>query len=359
MLFSFPSEALDCNWLNDTVIEVLISGLDAIDVGGRPVAWPDCIPGDRRQILRRRSGLKRNLLGFWEVYSGLNAASRQAVRHSISRQTALPMILSDTNPCPVKSQLPREIRESAGVLGDYLFDQLKKIIEDDKCIRDVHYEKIQNSGVRICPFCGLNYFRPFGERRNALDHFMPISHYPFVAADLRNLPPACHDCNSLYKGAVDILLDAAGVRRVASDPYSGPTYIVSLKGSTLGDGNFIRGRRMPKWVISFLGDPAPQGNTWDSVYHIKSRYESALDADFESWIKHFATWFVREYGRDHSADSIAQKIPRYISNVLQESIADRAFLKVEVFKVVQRACSDHEDGEDTREWLRGFVEYST
>ena len=110
MLFSLPPAALACNWLNEKVIEALILGLDAIDAGGQPVAWPDCLPGDRREVLRRRRGLRPKLESFWQEYSHLDAAGRQAVRHAISRQTELPAIFSDALPCLKLSQLPESIR---------------------------------------------------------------------------------------------------------------------------------------------------------------------------------------------------------------------------------------------------------
>jgi len=358
MLFVFPVNTLGLNWLNAKIIETLVLGLDAIDADGQPEAWPNCLPNDRRDILRRRTGLRPKLRVFWEAYSDLDAASKQRVRMSISRQTALPAVFSDALPCPTSNELPDAVRQSADVLANYLFGQLNEILDGEKCLRDAHYERIHDSGIRTCPFCGLSYFRPVGAPRNALDHFMPISRYPFVGADLRNLAPACHECNSTYKGAVDVLSDDAGARRVCSDPYAGPTFRVSLQGSTLEAGNVIRGRHMPQWIISFLDGPAPEAITWDSVYHIKSRYVTTLDADFHSWIEHFARWFVRERGRGHGKAIVAQELQRYINNVMQEGFEDRAFLKVEALRVVESACAAPATGNAASEWLWGFVEFA-
>ena len=358
MLFSFPVDALACNWLNPNVVDALVRGMDAIDARRQPEAWPDCLPDDRREILRRRTGLRPKLLAFWAAYAQLAPAERAGVREAIARQTALPAVLSDALPCPTSNNLPMGIRQCADVLADYLFGQLMKVAEDGKFLRDSHYEFIHNCGIRTCPFCGLYYFRPPAMRRNALDHLMPISRYPFVAADFRNLPPACHECNSTYKGNADILSEDSGARRVCSDPYNGPTFEVSLVGSALGAGNEIRGRRMPRWIISFLGGPAAQAETWNSVYGIKYRYEATLDADFLSWLQHFALWFVREFDKEYGPADVAQELPRYIDNVLQETYEDRAFLKAEALRLVERSCADPVVGHDTREWLWAFVEFS-
>jgi len=62
MLYYYPATSLDQNWLNPTIIEVLLCGMDAIDAGGDPADWPDCIPVGRRETLPAMySGRKREL----------------------------------------------------------------------------------------------------------------------------------------------------------------------------------------------------------------------------------------------------------------------------------------------------------
>ena len=188
---------------------------------------------------------------------------------------------------------------------------------------------------------------------------MPISRYPFVAADFRNLPPTCHPCNSLYKIDKDVLLDNLGHRRPCSDPYVGPIFRVALEGSTYGNGKTSRGYRLPKWQISLVGESIQQAETWDALYQIKSRYEVTLDTDFLSWVKHYALWFVREFGREKTADEVSSMLPRYIENVVQEGFADRAFLKSEVFCFLNRSCHDGAVGNEVKEWLCDQVKFAT
>lgn len=66
---------------------------------------------------------------------------------------------------------------------------------------DAHY----NDFVRVnrrnrCPYCGLSKLD--GEHdatRDAYDHFLPKSIYPFNTVNFRNLAPMCGKCNSGYK----------------------------------------------------------------------------------------------------------------------------------------------------------------
>ena len=229
-----------------------------------------------------------------------------------------------------------------------------------RCIRDIQFSSIfQELGARLCPYCGLNYFRAPGAPRHALDHFMPISRYPFVGADLRNLPPVCDECNSHFKGDFDVLFDVGGRRRRCSDPYAGPTYQVRLAASDLFAGKEVNGFRLPRWEIELFGGPPEQAEAWDAIYRIKERYSrDVLDEDFLSWIEHFANWFVRQIGPGKSPDEVAAELPRYVDGVIQDRLADRAFLKAEVFRLIEASCACPLQGDDVRQWLWGFVTYA-
>ena len=84
------------------------------------------------------------------------------------------------------------------------------------------------------------------------------------------------------------------------------------------EGNEVKGFKLPKWEISISGLLAEQAVTWDYVYQIKNRFFSLLDTDFLSWIRSFASWFVKEMGRGKSSDKVSAELPRYIDNVIQD-----------------------------------------
>ncbi len=358
MLFSYPIEALGQNWLNPVAVDLIRAGMDEIDARRRPTAWPACLPEARRAVLEGRTGLKSKLSALLREYRRLTAAERLDVRAAILRQTELPTVFSDAAPCPTIASLPESIRASVSALAEYLFDQLSSLKEGDGFLRDNQYGLIYASGIRNCPFCGINFFRAPGARRHALDHLLPISIYPFAAADLRNLAPACDDCNTTKLDA-DILIGLSGLRRRCSDPYAGPSYRISLEGSEFFQGNEVGGYVLPRWDITMVGDELDRAETWDAVYQIKVRYaRDVLDADFLSWIKHYSGWFLAELGRGHDGNAVAAELPRYINNVIQDGYADRAFLKAEAFRLLNHACRDPEIGDDVRQWLWAFVEYA-
>lgn len=360
MLFSYPIEALAQNWLNALAVDLMLAGMHAIDEGDEPAAWPDCLPEARRDMLAQRTGLRIKLEALFQGYAQLSLDEREDVRAAIVRQTALPSVFNDNAPCPTIESLPPSIRDPASALATYLFGQLSSIKEGDGFLRDNQYSVIYARDINFCPFCGLNYFRAPGAPRHALDHLLPISKYPFAAADFRNLPPACDECNSTYKRAIDILIGEDGLRRRCCDPYFGPGFGITLEGSEFFKGNEIRGFVLPQWNINIVGGEPDRAATWDAVYQIKIRYaRDILDAYFLSWISHYSKWFIAENGRDHDAATVAAEIPRYIECVVQDGYADRAFLKAEAFRLLDRSTRDPDIGEDVRRWLWGFVAYAS
>ena len=134
----------------------------------------------------------------------------------------------------------------------------------------------------------------------------------------------------------------------------------TLEGSELFKGNELGGYVLPLWKINIVGQESDRAETWDAVYQIKTRYtRDILDADFLSWISHYSGWFIREKGRGHSGAAVAAELPRYIEGVVQDGYADRAFLKAEAFRLLDRASRDPQIGENVRQWLWDFVEYAS
>ena len=361
MLYAFPAIAPGFNWLNQAIIGTLTNGMNAIDAGEFPSEWQRCLPpslpDDKRDLLARKPGLQNHINAFWEIFGNLADEEKEAVRNAIECQTNLPDLFANTIQCPSANDLPEEIRIKTNQLARYLFGQLVKIKDGEKYLRDIHFCTIHSSGGEVCPFCGLYPFRPPSGRRNELDHIMAISRYPFVAADFKNLAPICNECN-VVKGDTDILVDENGNRRRCSNPYFGPVFTVCLAGSEFGNGNEIKGTKVPRWEINLLPD-IPEATTWDTVYNIKARYKAILDLNYFSWIEHFAIWFVSEIGRSRSSYEVSAELCRYACNVVQYKLTDRAFLIVEVFKFLDRSCRDPDTGHEARNFLLDFVKHAT
>ncbi|MEY8732091.1 hypothetical protein AB9M92_07465 [Peribacillus frigoritolerans] len=86
----------------------------------------------------------------------------------------------------------------------YLYENLLKLKGMQETVGTLknYYEKFYSEAIEfVCPFCGLdNMLTKKDEFREAFDHYLPRSKYPFVSFLRENLFPICHTCNSTYKG---------------------------------------------------------------------------------------------------------------------------------------------------------------
>ena len=170
------------------------------------------------------------------------------------------------------SPLMQKIKAFFGKLYSSGFLNLK-VVKDvlGVDVRDHYKSFAKANALPCCPFCGLHAMATEHDLvREAYDHYLPASVYPFNSVNMKNLAPACHECNSLYKGASDPLLNDAGGTRRAFYPYakSHPGISISLR--------FLNGQipEAPSDVEIDLsaGGYEEQLETWVSVYAIKQRY---------------------------------------------------------------------------------------
>jgi 5-methylcytosine-specific restriction endonuclease McrA len=133
---------------------------------------------------------------------------------------------------------------------------------------------IRANSAGCCPFCGLlpidNQFDP---TRDAFDHYLPKSKYPFNSVNLKNLAPSCNKCNSGNKRDKDPLCRNNGDRRKAFYPFSTDGF----------DPHVTIHVRSEDWTkpqpadleitISSVSHPE-EVETWNDLFLIKDRYSA-------------------------------------------------------------------------------------
>lgn len=353
MLFCYPADANDDNWLHDTVLQILFSGMDQIDAGQAPDPWPGCIPADRVEELGSRHGLRDRRNTFLTAYESLDLVERTAVREAVGIQNAFPALFDGVSACVRLKDLPDSIRKPAEDLFRFAFELLTPL-----GLRDAHYHKIYDQlQARICPFCGIERLDAPGQPREDLDHYLPITTYPFAGANLRNLSPMGGRCNGPFKRALDVLFDAAtDNRRRCSDPYGGPTFEISLANSVPFEGKTVGSILCPEWNIEFVGLDPVAAETWNSVFKIRDRYVSSLlNPEFRDWMSHFANWAVRSDLTISDKDETVDALGKYVTTCIQEGLAESAFLKRAMFGMLRDHCADGPQSERLVSWLISLV----
>lgn len=341
MLFTYPPEATTGNWLHWCLAQMILQVHKSLESNQKPPAWPESIPIAFRSRLRARSGLKKKLAVYTKALKSISDADRLRVYNAIIDQNRVRRLLSNQRDCERIGTLPAEIRAPTKELFRYAFELLS-----DLEIRDNHYRAIYNSfGDKLCPFCGLEYFE---SPRNNLDddcapredddHYLPRSQYPFAAANLWNLVPMGHKCNSKYKLSTDPILNPIGSRRRATDPYGNARFTISLMRSTLFGGS---DDLTPTWEVDI--DPqCEESETWDDMFKIRLRYQrDVLDPYWKTWLSEFSA-----YARTRKIESdveLKESLEQYCRIVSVSGFSDRSFLKVAMFNFLIRQLDEKND----------------
>lgn len=331
MLFGYPIAATTNNWLHESLVQAVRNIHAAVDANSPSPAWPKIFPNKYQGELGSRTGLRKRLRAYDLAIRGLAKYDRDAVLAAVADQNRIAELLSAACTCASIDGLHSNVREAIRNLFDFGFELLTEV-----GVRDEHYKVIyESSAGHICPFCGTEYFEAPGAPREALDHYLAKSRYPFAAANLRNLAPMGHKCNSSYKQAQDLLHVSNGGRRVAFDPYSHAAITIVLDDSDPFGGATTNA---PSWVIHFLPD-TPAAKTWDDVFSIRTRYrQSHLDRDYLSWLGGFSKWARREGVQIDTDAGLVDALGRYEEFWVDLGIQDRAFLKAAVFRMLRRRC---------------------
>ena len=119
------------------------------------------------------------------------------------------------------SQLKKDIYNNIQLLNNVEFNRLIDEIKTIKFFfRDKYITKLfnkirdklgaklqQENEIFLCPYCQRNYVNIIQKDsftiKPDLDHFYPKAKYPFLAATIDNLIPACQVCNSRLKKEID------------------------------------------------------------------------------------------------------------------------------------------------------------
>ena len=331
MLFGYPVAATEDNWLHVALCEAVGSIHELIDSGKRYPAWPSVLPRAVRKKLKGRYGLRDRLKAYDRAVRSVTKADRDVLLDALDSQNRIAELVSGARPCVTLAGLPNPVCESIEALFGFAFGLLA-----DLALRDNQYSAIYAAiPDHMCPFCGTEYFDAPGAAREALDHYLARSRYPFASANLRNLVPMGNKCNSSYKLATDLLVRADGSRRVAFDPYNHASLSMSLNESELfADPDDWT----PRWEIEFVPD-SPEVATWDEVFSVRERFvRDHLNPSFRSWLDQFGKLAKREALRPDSGAAVAAALKRFEDNAADCGFQDRGFLKAAVFRMLRLRC---------------------
>ncbi|EGQ9823632.1 hypothetical protein ACNYC4_03815 [Vibrio harveyi] len=232
-----------------------------------------------------------------------------------------------------QTELDKKIKKFFSELYSCGFFNLKIVRETIGANLHDHYNDFaKKNDLPCCPFCGLQPMdNEYDPTREAYDHYLPASVYPFNSVNLKNLAPACHKCNSQNKGAKDPLLDKDGKPRRAFFPYSKSSYDIEIAI------RFIENSVLPKDKSAIEVDLKCPGfeqelETWNVLYRIKDRLAAKCcsEATSKAWMNRIKIE-CRNYGR-----SPEEALEAEIAACCESPWTETAFLKSAYIKEANR-----------------------
>jgi hypothetical protein len=335
---TYPIAAVtDNNWLHECLCEMIKSIHEKITANLSVPDWPEIIPEPHREKLKSRTGLRDRLKKYQDKLQTLSQNDRDRVLNAFEQQNKIEDLLSCRCDCCEINALPQAINKEIKELFEFAFDLLK-----DLGTRDKHYEVIyQSLSERACPFCRIDSLSSPKSPREDYDHYIVKSIYPFAAANLLNLAPACKKCNQTYKTTKNILKKDDGSRRSSFFPYFAPYTQPELSLKRSQPFGVIDARK-PDWEIEF--NPSTQETeTWNEVFDIKRRYiDDVLDPEYEKWLECFFKWSKAKHKiQAGTVDEIKSAIFDFIDDVKLIGISGKDFLKPLVFEMIYEHCSNN------------------
>ncbi|HBO0860448.1 hypothetical protein KKY53_09670 [Pseudomonas aeruginosa] len=210
---------------------------------------------------------------------------------------------------------------SLKIVKEYIGADLKK-----------HYSDFASlNKMPCCPFCGLLPMdSEYDPTREAYDHYLPASKYPFNSVNLRDLAPSCYKCNSQNKGSKDPLQDEAGARFKAFYPYFSDSYPIKVAM------HFKSAARLPAEKDEICIDLSCAGydeeiETWDRLYKIRKRYVAKClsSSGAKYWLQRVLD--ENENYKQVSQDALSKELKQFESFPWHES----NFLKSAFFNACQ------------------------
>jgi len=138
---------------------------------------------------------------------------------------------------------------------------------------NIYYDEfVRLNSMGYCPFCGLQPLdNEFDPTRDAFDHYLPKSKYPFNSVNLRNLVPSCNKCNSGNKRDKDPLHDSNNNRRRSFYPFSESISNIEIRVNVL-EKNWLH-LKPNDLAISFTSELCQEEvETWKELFKVEERY---------------------------------------------------------------------------------------
>jgi len=285
---------------------------------------------DFKVLYDKYDWLKIDVDAIYEKCKPLTAIERQTIKNAFETNNKIEELCNGLKPVYL-GELPALVESD---IKPILVDFYEKLLEKAKVpgTKKDYYEKlIKKNEFQYCPACGLIEFEPEdSKRREAFDHYLPKSEYPFASVNFNNLVPLCYKCNSDRKKAKDPIENG----RKTFYPFAKGDHEISIT-LEIDKTKDIEALNRIDLTVNLIGDK-DKIETWDWLFDISERYNDKIRYRIKTYLRELKKRY-RLQKIDNPCITFIEFIDKEIEIYEEDKYSDWKFLKIPLLRELKRS----------------------
>ncbi|MFN5983258.1 MAG: hypothetical protein ACK476_15605 [Fluviicola sp.] len=147
--------------------------------------------------------LKNSFIKFKRIEYPISERIKSYLKHLIEKDNLKQLIICQPDELTelissYENDWPDLIFRKNNNKEDCVFRTLHSVFYKNGYQKIDKFKFINDLNVKVCVYCNRNYITVSNKVRPQIDHFFPVSIYPFLACSYFNLIPCCELCNGVY-----------------------------------------------------------------------------------------------------------------------------------------------------------------
>lgn len=277
--------------------------------------------------------LKIAVDSIYEECKPLTTDARKSIKDAFEANNEIEILCNGARPIYLKD-LPDQVEDYMKPLLVKFYEELLKKAKVPGTKKDYYEKLIKENQFQYCPCCGLIDFEQEDSKyREAFDHYLPKSEYPFASVNFKNLVPLCYKCNSDRKNTKDPIEND----RKAFYPFANEEHCISIT-LEIDKTKDIDKLQRADLKVKLTGDE-DKIKTWDWLFDISERYNDTVREKIAyNLIRQLANRYRRNKERNQGL-SFTEIIDDHIDDYIKDMYSDKKFLKIAFLEELKN-CKD-------------------
>lgn len=221
--------------------------------------------------------LKTKINHVYKQCKSLNQDERTLIRNAFLTNNNIEMVCNGSTKLITLDEMPKVVNDDMKPLLVDFYETLLERAKVPGTKKDYYKKLIKANDFKYCPACGLTLFESEDSKyREAFDHYLPKSDYPFTSVNFKNLVPLCKKCNSDRKKVEN---PVEGMRK-AFYPFSNTQHDIPIK-LEMNKSKALDKLKREDLTICFSGD-TEKLDTWDILFGVKERYNDHIREELKT-----------------------------------------------------------------------------